>query len=813
MQKKEQRGWLFAGLVAVGAIFLCGAVRGETLMVENGRARAEIIIADNPARMTKLAAANLREYIEKITGAALPVTNAPGGAGVKIYVGQSRHTAALKISTAGLAHGAFRMVSGPDWLALLGPDADFAPMEPYTHDRNDKARAARDWDLANPGESYGFPYDKLGINAYCPELDVWEYDDGGTMNAVCEFLRSLGVRWYFPGELGEVVPRQASLALPAVDRTVKPDFPMRRFSYWHNDRDNRLWNLRLGANAGGELMGLTQNCHGSKWVYMRDEIKQAHPDWYALWGGQRATNHSYSGAPCLSSAGLFTQHLKFARMMFDARREPMLSLDVCDGYGQMCMCELCKGLGALERGWRGNMSDYVWDYVNRLAAELYKTHPDRKVSGLSYGAYSLAPEKIDKLSPNIALVFCQTRLDFHNRALREDTLQRRRDWLSKLPSGEFYIYDYYLQGFQRYGNSDIPVYFPRLIAEDLRSLKGVSMGDMIEVYRPPDAGKIAGNALAVEHLNIYVTARLWWDADQDLDALLKEFYTLFYGPAAAQMQAFVEYAEAHWPLMKTQVETIDKTFALLAAAREAAGDAIYGQRVDLVVARLKPLYDRRAKMVRGRQGAPRAVAVERKIAELKLDGKPDEPFWKDVPVYALKKLQTGEAPAAATTFQAVWSERNLVLGIRCADMDMANLHCWTHKDGDPNIYSDDLIELFLETPAHAYYSIAINPAGAILDMDRQGVRNTLWSAEAERAVHKGADGWSLEIKIPTADHIEGGLDPLKRIEGRKPDAQAPWYFNVCRQRIRGADRELSSFSPTGTARFGVPDKFGELVVE
>ena len=115
------------------------------------------------------------------------------------------------------------------------------------------------------------------------------------------------------------------------------------------------------------------------------------------------------------------------------------------------------------------MSDYVWGYVNRVAKELYKTHPNRMTSGLSYGAYKLAPEKIDKLSPNLALIICQGRSRFHDRSARTEMLELRQSWLDKLTSKELYIYDYYLQSCPRYSVSDIPVYFPHSIAEDLRS--------------------------------------------------------------------------------------------------------------------------------------------------------------------------------------------------------------------------------------------------------------------------------------------------------------------------------------------------------
>ena len=801
--------------LGIAATMFANSASGEAFIVKNGKPFSEIIIAEKPARMTKLAASELQAYLEKITGARLAVTNAPDkNIPVKIYVGKSKYTDDLKLSTDGLAHGAFRMVSGENWLSLLGPDGEFVPLEPYPHDKADVASAKKDWDALNPGDYYAYPYSGLH-GSYHPDLDVWSLDDAGTMNAVCDFLRGLGVRWYFPGELGEIVPKLKDIALTAVDKTVKPDFPMRQFGYWRSDNENFLWNLRLGVHNGHEMIGLTQNCHGSKWIYMRDEAKKAHPDWYALWGGQRATNHSYSGAPCLSSDGLFNQQLKFARFMFDVRKEPMLSLDVCDGYGSaMCGCELCKGKDTVERGWPGNMSDYVWSYVNRAAVELYKTHPKHKVSGLSYSAYTLPPEKIDKLSPNVALMFCQTRGTFNDRAHRDKVVKLRQDWLEKLTLKEMYIYEYYLQNCPRYGRADIPVYFSRLIAEDLRSLKGIAQGDMIEVYRHSEPNKFTWDPLAVMHLNIYVTARFWWDANQDLDALLDEYYRLFYGPAEKEMKAFIEYSEANWPLMSTKVEPIDKALALLADARKAAGDGIYGQRVDLVAECLKTLPERREKLAVGRKGAPQAFAAERKAADLKLDGKLDEPFWKDVPVYELKDLVSSNAPKSKTTFQVAWGDKAIVFGIRCEDSDMKNMNAWAVKDADPNIFNDDNIELLLETQTHGYYQLAINSNGKIMDLDRKdGGRDSLWSSQAEIAVFKGPDCWNLEVKIPTADLVEGGIDASKKVEGTKPVETAPWFFNVCRNRPRGKESELSAFSPTGHKRFNDQTKFGELFVK
>ena len=154
-----------------------------------------------------------------------------------------------------------------------------------------------------------------------------------------------------------------------------------------------------------------------------------------------------------------------------------------------------------------------------------------------------------------------------------------------------------------------------------------------------------------------------------------------------------------------------------------------------------------------------------------------------------------------------------MFGIRCADADMNNLSISTTKNGDEKIYSDDELELFLETPSHAYYQITINAAGALIDLDRDRGRPQ-WASEAESAVYLGTNSWSLEIRIPTTcETPEGGLDRRKRVEGKTPDAAAPWYFNVCRQRVRGKAMEHSAFSPTVTGGFAVPSKFGKLIVE
>ena len=142
-----------------------------------------------------------------------------------------------------------------------------------------------------------------------------------------------------------------------------------------------------------------------------------------------------------------------------------------------------------------------------------------------------------------------------------------------------------------------------------------------------------------------------------------------------------------------------------------------------------------------------------------------------------------------------------------------NIAATKGKD-DFNLMNGDEIELLLETQTHSFYQIIVNPAGALVDIDRIKGLNTLWSSEAEVAAYVGDTFWSVEVRIPISDNDLGGADPLKNVEGKKPTAMSPWYFNVCRQRMRdGKEIEDDAFSPTGKKSFCEPWMFGELIVK
>jgi hypothetical protein len=795
----------------------------DPFIVEDGQARAEIVIAENPARMTKLAAKELQTYLEKISGAKLEVRTAPTAGMAHIFLGKSPHTEALKLATDGLENGAFRMASGADWLALLGPDEDFVPIEPWGRLRSkvEQARVNAEFDKIT-GDTFwnhfGYIYTR-----YHKDLDVWDYDDAGTLNAVYEFLRSLGVRWFAPGELGEVVPKHPTIALPGVNKTVKPDFGMRRFTFYTDHTgigEKGIWTLRLGLNQGHKIGGISQICHGAKFAIMREEMKRAHPEMYLLKGGKRDTTTKGAGYPDLNSPLFFEKQLKYSRAMFDHFREPMISIDLVDGYGGMTsddpkwMAQLTPG-----RGWSGTMSDQVWGYLNRVALELYKSHPDRLVSGLAYSAYKMPPAKIDKLSPNLVLIETRQRQSFWDEEQRSTHRNLREDWIKKLSSGKYLTWDYNINA--RPEQAGRPVFYTRQIASDLRELKGHTLGEMIEIYDHPasSAGKFDYDPLAIEHLNLYLTSRFWWDADQDLDALLADYFASYYGPAAKPMQAFAEFSEANWMHMGQDGAKIGEALALFATAQAAADpDSPPGRRMQKIGDLMKPLHSLQQQLSRKRDTDLSYRVLEthqtggKPLKDKAFDGEVLKDYWTDVRRAPLVKLTPQSPhPQAATQFQIQREGSILHLGIICQEPEMPGSNIASTAPDDPKLLEGDHITLLIETASNSYYEIAINPAGAVLEIDHgKDGKGVPWTSGAQIAVHRGDRQWSIEMRLPITGEGSRMIDPLKGIDGAQPKDLFPWHFNLCRQRIRGTIIERTAYSATGKDDFYVPEKFAKL---
>ncbi|MFO8013476.1 MAG: DUF4838 domain-containing protein [Phycisphaerae bacterium] len=802
----------------------CGTALGEAYLVEDGQARAEIIIARAPPRTVRLAARELQAYLAKISGARLPIATAPSGkAPVKVYVGRSRHTDDLAISAENLKDGAYRIISGDDWLVLIGRDTDFTPIEPWarSHSHWASGKVLAEWD-ALTGARWGNPMSRM-YKEYSGRahdlgkppservdqrdtVHVWSFDERGSFNAVCGFLRRLGVRWYMPGDLGEVVPARSTIPLPEVDETVRPDFAMRRFNvrFRIQPREVSMWFMRLGVR---DPYGV-QVAHGLATLTDRREMMDAHPEYYALYGGKRDTRlEQKNNQLCLSSAGLFEETVGYVRALFDHYKMDVASVMPPDGFTAMCQCPLCKGKDTPDRGYRGRLSDYVWDFVNRVAKEVARTHPGKKVLCCAYGAYQQPPLAIEKLEPNVRVCIVGGRRPTADRPEEREAIRNlRRAWLEKTANRILIFENYPFTNRGWY----LPAYQPHVLGESINAVKGICEGEDIWLSLTHNLHTPGYN-----HFPVYFTARMYWGGkERDVDALFNEYCRLFYGPAENEMKAFFAYCEANWRDMAKEKPKADRALALFAAAQaKADADAVYGRRLAVVADFLQALKDRSAQLAKARERADvRKMRMWRKADSVRIDGRLDDEFWRTCPRRAeghLKDLRTGRKPALATSFKVAWGREAVYFAIRCRDRKGDPVNIATKRHDDPALWMGDCVEILLETEQHAYYQIAVNPAGAVCDLDRGAPRDGWyqWSAQAEVATHVGEDGWTVEVRIPV---VAESNDPLHQVVGRKPLKSLPWYFNVCRQRVREDGTERSAFSPTGEKTFHVPRKFARL---
>jgi hypothetical protein len=601
-----------------------------------------------------------------------------------------------------------------------------------------------------------------------------------------------------------------TIPLPAVDRVVKPAFPLRFMSfnrYSSAREDHFLWGLRLGLNNpyGYHV------AHGVGALSGRKEMRQAHPEFYAVFKGERQPQSPHV---CYSSEALRQENVRFVRALFDIYDFKMVSVMPEDGFTFACECPECLAQATPERTSQGKYSDYIWNYVNRVAQEVYKTHPDRFVSCCAYSTYLLPPEKIAKFSPNVVVGIVGGRSPGANKpGERQSIRELQQAWAAKTKPPIFIFENYPFSNRMKYF---VPNLFPQGVGESLREVKDISMGESI--WMGEDRGL---HASEFNHLNYYVTARLYWDPARDVNALLDEYCRLYYGPAAAEMQAFVQHGEAHADDMRVNphpsrrpevIAAIDKTFALLDAARARVGaDSVYARRIDALAAWLPTLKEMRDQIARGRGDVPQLAIPNRSGQQVALDGKLDEEAWKGLPEHAMKELITGKEPAAKTFFKAFWADDALYLGFRCEDPDMATVSITSTEDDDDRAWRGDVLELLLETDRHSFYQLVINPRGKLVDLDRN-VTNTdvSWDSMATVAATRNDTAWTVEMKIPV---LPGSDDPLHNLVGGRPAPDVPWHFNFCRQRPRPGADELSAFSPTGAKSFAELMKFAKLYVE
>lgn len=547
-------------------------------LVRNGQPLARIVLSPEPTKLESFAADELRAYIQKATGTELAIVADTGVTDNEtlICIGRNRFSAKLAASLTTAPTDAVRLKRDGSRLLLIGRDSP-------------------DVDPRKTGNR------TLGSQR-------------GTLNSVYEFLeRQLGVRWYWPGEAGEVVPKSDNLAIGEMDVEFAPHFIYRNSHQAQEVMDEQLtaadfhlWWLRqrLGGVEGNATANHSFNSYPAR-------FGKDHPDWFALQANGDRLNLSgpWGGHVCFANDELFQQTVRDVLDYFTKnpthRFHAVMPGDSLSGH--FCQCQECQAQVEPEKGESGRYSKYVWGFVNRVAQEVGKQYLDRVITCCAYGGYKMVPEGID-FDPNVSVTLCRNIAGsggnyecYRNPQIMQESNDLLAGWSRAVSN--VYIWDYHNLRWNRMMKG-VPVVSPHGIAVELRhDFKAGVKGHIVEYNTISYFQKTTENLphawenWLMDTVNIYTSFKLLWNVDTDVDAMLDEFYGEFFGPAEQPMRAFYSLLESRW--METKLPgdgvvaespanvwlyiypepVVEQLFAYLETAKQLAGDSVYGERI------------------------------------------------------------------------------------------------------------------------------------------------------------------------------------------------------------------------------------------
>lgn len=408
----------------------------------------------------------------------------------------------------------------------------------------------------------------------------------GTRNAVYRFLDRLGVRWYIPGEIGEVVPERRTIAVGDLDVVERPSFLHRLI--WPSlaargmgEDDKAAWNLWARRNLYGGVP--VHVGHNFARIAPAAEYFDQHPEWYALRDGQR----DRGGQLCTSNPEVIAQTVMMAQRHFDEQPgQTMFSLSP-DDHARFCHCPDCEALDPPQyRGKDTGKGRRLLVFANEVARRLQETHPGKNVAFYAYWGAVEAPGDIEA-HPNVIVFFTPIGMAFNY------PLQDPRSPVNRTHNDWYIGWDNvaHQMGIRHYYNFSSVLWIAwRVLTEELR-YEHERDAKYLNAELWSDA---EGSALSY-----WILARVLWDVDADIDALFEDYVSGLYGPAAAPMRRY--YArltdafsygpeELLWPrslatqrpfLSMLTPEVLSASAADLRAARRlAAGD-------DAVTARIR----------------------------------------------------------------------------------------------------------------------------------------------------------------------------------------------------------------------------------
>ncbi|MDQ1318087.1 MAG: hypothetical protein QG588_1743, partial [Candidatus Poribacteria bacterium] len=512
------------------------------LMVRNSKPESTIVIAKEPTSSARLSALELQYHIHKITGIMLPiVTDNTKVDGRRILVGESAMTRELGIKGSDFKSQEYLIRITPDTIVLIGQD--------WQETEENLKEAGISTVYSNIGDSrikldYGKITGTESKNIILPGL----FDDQGTCYAVYDFLeRFCSIRWYGPTELGMVHPTMQTLSFESKEIYRSPAFAHREGSMitpwpilqelWNNPSSEECYLYMRRLRTGGDKWAGNHSFRSYYDRFLRKSLEHPelfegeHPEYFAQ--GRSDGERQF----CYTNPDFIKQVAQDARDFFDGKGIKGFAPAMGDYFAVVpmdnntwCLCPDCQA--ELEKDKQssgphfsnGRASGYMFGFVNKVAKELKKTHPDKYISALAYWDYACYPERI-QLESNVAVAPClQTRIYWGPNIVRNDIKFYKR-WVEG-KDHPIYLWLYYCFPEE---NALVGGYhcFPGFMAH--------TASRQIKMYHEDGVKGLFLCGIG-EQVDFYITMKLLDDPELDIDEILDEFFTSYYGASAEPMK-------------------------------------------------------------------------------------------------------------------------------------------------------------------------------------------------------------------------------------------------------------------------------------
>jgi hypothetical protein len=489
-------GWAVAGTAAESDLVVVAEGKTEAVVIvspeagwpeskgpEGGTVRG--LDAGGRRNYEWLAAADLVKYIEKMTGAK-----------PRLAATRDEIDAALKGTTP---------------VVLVGDEALRA--------KPDLARRIRGAAKPNPL----LAADAIGLKREGNRIYVAGNNDPSHYFAAAELLWRWGCRWYLPTDFGECIPEVETLTVGELDHVFGSPFEIRSYWIsWNGDntgraefqRRNMMVSGRRGFPSTGHALGrYTRDAPGSKGTFN-----------FPITAPETAAHVAATIAEPFSKG-------------------EGISIGMEDGNYDS---QYPKDLELMKLQWdkymmRWSVTDPMLELYNNIARLLQKQYPNSsgKLGFLAYANMTIPPVRAMKAERSLFCELAPIDIDPIHGMDDEDSPPRQeyRDMMYKwaeVMDGRLAIYDYD-QGMLVW--RDIPNPSHQGLKQDFAHYaKAGILGVNTE----------SRNAIGTTFLNLFFRGRLMWNPNEDIEALLTEFYPKFYGPAAVPMETYWGAIYAAW---------------------------------------------------------------------------------------------------------------------------------------------------------------------------------------------------------------------------------------------------------------------------